>query len=95
MSKALPHPTNSKDLYETMLEHSTEARWYIHPNGLWSESTLPPTRERLIESEMKIGRQSKSLVDGKWQTDVRYLTRAEAEEDVDRWLALTQSQAVA
>lgn len=87
MSRTLPDPKKGKDLYETMLAHSVESRVHILPSGIWSESTIEPTRERLIESEMTIGRQTRRVEDGKFVFDVTYPTREEATANVDLWLS--------
>lgn len=47
-------PGEGKDLFETMLAHSTEARWYVVTMGLVATSVIPPTREELIADVMSI-----------------------------------------
>lgn len=90
-----PTPEDGRSLFDTVMSFS-EHPWHPLPSGVWSQHTVEPSRELLIESTMAISvTVCEKGINKRGESEPHYPTREEAEAEVDRWLALTQPQAVA
>lgn len=77
--ESLP-PRKRKDLYEKILEKSSEPRWFILDPSTVSPTITRASREERIAGEMSIPIYTLVKRDGEWvQTGPRFLTTEEAE----------------
>lgn len=73
------------DLYETMLAHSTEPRWFVLGAGLVSPTQAAPDREQMIRDYMRIPcyTPTRTAAGHSSWGDPHWPTREEAERAVD------------
>lgn len=73
-------------LYETMLAHSTEPRWYVLSSGLVSPTMAHPDREQMIEDYMRVAIYTPTRLGSGHSSwgEPHWPTRDEAEHAVDQ-----------